>query len=151
MWWLKEDRFGVWVCLNCIELRHGCVVENIVFVGENTHLSERPRCLAATVLSLFSSSTFADLEAFCRSKVVSKWHLQAIGIGMDRSIDFGMHSAVLLPPTWAPLGSIWASLGRHWAPSWPPRPPVGNFSSSLRLLFSLHYSCSLFLHFDMHL
>ena len=28
---------------------------------------------------------------------------------------FGSH----LPPPCVPLGSIWASLGHHWAPSWP--------------------------------
>ena len=119
MWWPKEDRFLVRVCLNCIELRHGCVVKNIVFLGENAHFSEMPRCLVAPMLSLLSSRIDADLEAFWSSKVASKWHLQAIGNGMDRSIDFGMHLGAILPPTWVPLGSIWASVGPHWAPSWP--------------------------------
>ena len=120
------------------------------FPGENAHLSEMPRCLVATVLSLFSSRTDADVDAFWRSKVASKWHLHAPGNGMDRSIDFGMHSVAILPTTWAPLGSIWASLGPHWAPSWPPRPPVGNFSSSLRSCFRFVTPASCFFRFDMH-
>ena len=43
------------------------------------------------MLSLLSSRIDADLEAFWSSKVASKWHLQAIGNGMDRPIDLGMH------------------------------------------------------------
>ena len=64
LWWLKEDRFFVRVCLNCIKLRHGCVVNNTVFLGENAHFSEMPRCLVATVLSMLLSRIGADLEAF---------------------------------------------------------------------------------------
>ena len=45
--------------------------------------------------------------------------LAGIGNEMDRSIAFGMHLKAILPPTWVPLGSVWASLKPHWAPSWP--------------------------------
>ena len=45
--------------------------------------------------------------------------LAGIGNEMDRSIDFGMHLQPILPPTWVPLGAIWASLKPHWAPSGP--------------------------------
>ena len=93
--------------------------EKHCFPGENAHFSEMHRCLVAPMLSLLSSRIDADLEAFWSSKVASKWHLQAIGNGMDRSIDFGMHLGAILPPTWVPFGSIWASVGPHWAPSWP--------------------------------
>ena len=64
LWWLKEYRFLVRVCLNCIEFRHGCVVKIIVSLGENEHISEMRRCLVATVLGLLLSRTDADLEAF---------------------------------------------------------------------------------------
>ena len=85
LWTSKEDSFFFRAYLSCIELRHGCVVKNIVFLGENAHLSEMPRCLVAPMLSLLLSRIDADLEAFWNSKVASKRHLQAIGNGMVRS------------------------------------------------------------------
>ena len=72
--------------------------------------------------------------------MASKWHLQALGNGMGRSIEFGMLFGAILPPTWVPLGSLWASVGPHWAilatpePHWPPFDPnfdpIGPMSAS---------------------
>ena len=91
--------------------------------GENAHASETRRCPVATLLCLFFSRTDADLKAFWNSKVASKWHLQAIGNGMDQSSDFGMRSRAVGTPTCAALGSIWASLSSirlHLGRSRPP-------------------------------
>ena len=141
MWWLKEGRFGVRVCLNCIELRHGCVVKQHCFPGgkcTSFRNASMPRCYCAKPVFIKNRCRFRSfLEVRSSLEMALAGNRQWNG-SINRFWNaFGSHFAPHLGPiglhlgfTWASLGPILATPGRHWAPFALNFDPIGAMPAS---------------------
>ena len=124
------------VCLNCIELRHGCVVKNTVFLGKCTSLrnASLPRCSYAKPAFIKNRCRFGSfLELRCGLEMAlasnRQWNGSINRFWNAFGSDFVPHSGPIglhLGFACTALGPILATPGPHWAPFAPNFDPLGS-------------------------